>query len=42
LTWGSLMSISIEMGPQICMQKGLCREFDDDCPDLCGTDKPRL
>jgi hypothetical protein len=36
------LSISIEMGPQICMQKGLCREFDDDCPDLCGTDKPRL
>jgi hypothetical protein len=38
----TLVSISIEMGPQICMQKGLCREFDDDCPDLCGTDKPRL
>lgn len=21
----------------ICIQSGLCREFDEDCPDLCGA-----
>ena len=36
------LSISAQMGPQVCMQKGLCREFDDDCSDLRGADKPCL